>query len=142
MIVTSLPVREIAVACIVDDSRQRVLCAKRRADNPQFPSVWEFPGGKVEAGEAIADALIRECGEELGITPTVYQPLTERHHRYQDFAVCLHVYLVTAFEGEPRGVEGQTVSWVALEQLTELPFLPANHHIIEQLKACCQQLAA
>lgn len=117
----------VAAAVITDG--KRVLLA-RRPEHVHQGGKLEFPGGKVEAGESVQQALQRELQEELDITPQVYEPLIKLTHRYPDKSVCLDVWRVTRFGGEPRGVEGQEIFWRALDQLTASDFPAANVPII------------
>ncbi|WP_390615298.1 8-oxo-dGTP diphosphatase MutT [Maricurvus nonylphenolicus] len=96
--------------------------------------LWEFPGGKVETGEPVADALARELREELAISVTDCEQLIEVSHDYPDKSVLLDVWLVTAFTGEPVGNEGQTVRWVSPEKLSDYQFPAANVPIVEAVE--------
>lgn len=107
----------------------RVLIAKRPLDKHQG-GLWEFPGGKVEAGESVEAALARELAEELGITVTAAQPLIQVRHDYPDKQVLLDVWQVLAFSGEPHGAEGQPLAWVEPAQLPGYSFPAANRPIV------------
>lgn len=102
----------------------------RRPESAHQGGLWEFPGGKVEVGEPVQEALARELDEELGITVTGPQPLIEIKHDYGDKQVLLDVWWVTAFSGEPRGKEGQPIAWVKPEKLSDYAFPAANQPII------------
>ena len=93
--------------------------------------MWEFPGGKVELEELPAQALVRELEEELGILVTEYSPLIQIRHDYPDKSVLLDVWKVTQFEGQPKGMEGQPIEWVAMSNLAERDFPAANLPIIQ-----------
>jgi 8-oxo-dGTP diphosphatase len=100
---------------------------------------WEFPGGKIEAGESPEHALTRELAEELGIKPTITQQWLVRQYDYpatHDSAaktVLLHFYFVTAWQGEITPREGQQLSWQTSQNITVSPVLPANAPIIKAL---------
>jgi 8-oxo-dGTP diphosphatase len=100
---------------------------------------WEFPGGKIEAGESPEHALTRELAEELGIKPNVTQQWLVRQYDYpatHDSAaktVLLHFYFVTAWAGEPTPHEGQQLSWQVADNITVAPILPANAPIMHAL---------
>jgi len=107
----------------------RVLIARRHSDSHQG-GLWEFPGGKVEAGESVEGALARELREELGVTVTASRPLLTVEHDYGDKAVCLDVHLVTEFLGTPESLEGQPLTWVLPDALDHFPFPAANTPIV------------
>lgn len=107
----------------------RVLIAKRPQSAHQG-GLWEFPGGKVEAGESVELALTRELQEELSIFVTSCKPLIQIRHHYPDKSVLLDVYKVLDFTGVPRGAEGQPTKWVSSHELTQYEFPAANKPII------------
>ncbi len=109
-----------------------VLIAKR-ANHQHQGGLWEFPGGKVEAGEHVTDALVRELQEELAITATAFQPLIQIRHDYGDKCVLLDVWVVTEFSGVPVGQEGQPLEWVPLNRLHYYAFPAANRPIVQAL---------
>ncbi|QFU74991.1 8-oxo-dGTP diphosphatase MutT [Halioglobus maricola] len=123
----------VAVGVILD-AQKNVLLTRRAADAHQG-SLWEFPGGKVEVGESVPQALARELREELGIDVTAFQPLLEIRHDYGDKAVLLDVYIVSGFAGEPRGLELQPMVWVAAAELVNYEFPAANVPIVEAVQA-------
>lgn len=126
--VNSRPLVHVAVGVARDDCG-RVLIALRGRHQHQG-NLWEFPGGKVEPGEACAEALAREFKEEVGIDVLATQPLTKIEHHYADKSVMLDVHYITAFAGTALGREGQSVKWVAAEQLWDFPFPAANTPIL------------
>ena len=117
-------------AAAIWNSKRELLIAKRPDDKHQG-GLWEFPGGKVEPGETVLDALSRELDEELGIRLTQAEKLIEVPYHYPDKSVLLDVYSITAFEGEPWGKEGQPVSWVKLDELDGYEFPAANKPILD-----------
>lgn len=118
----------VAVGVIVA-SDKKILIAKR-ADKAHQGGLWEFPGGKVEPGENLHQALERELYEELAIKVIATQPLIKIRHDYGDKVVLLDVHKVTRFSGEPQGNEGQPIAWVAPEKLSDYDFPAANRPII------------
>jgi len=126
----------VVVAAIVN-SQHKVLISKRPADVHQG-GLWEFPGGKLEAGESVEAGLLRELQEELGITLTHSRPLIRVAHDYTDKSVLLDVWRVDGFEGEPAGREGQQIRWVSVDQLRYYEFPEANQPIVTavSLPAC------
>ena len=123
----------VAVGVILDDLG-RVLIS-RRAEDAHQGGLWEFPGGKVEAGESLAVALARELREELDIDIAPGEPLLEIHHDYGDKAVLLDVHVIRAFSGQPRGLENQPLAWVHPDSLCDYAFPAANVPIIEAVQA-------
>lgn len=103
---------------VIKNSQGQVLLAKRPLDTHQG-GLWEFPGGKVEDGENVNDALRRELREEIAIDVVSAEPLIKIQYRYPDKHVLLDVWQVTAFSGHAVGNEGQTVIWVEPDQLTQ-----------------------
>ena len=114
------------------DPQGRVLIT-RRAPQTHQGGLWEFPGGKVEPGETIVDALARELKEELGVTVLISEPFMTLEHDYGDQCVCLAVHRVTSWRGEPSGMEGQPLAWEQPANLTDWPFPAANQPILTRL---------
>lgn len=125
-----MPTTEVKVAAGVIERDGQVLVTQRAAQAHQG-GLWEFPGGKLEAGETAAQALIRELAEELNIHVTRQSPLIEIAHDYGDKQVRLFVSVVHDFEGNPQGMEGQPMQWVAAAELNTLNFPAANLPIIQ-----------
>lgn len=103
----------------------------QRPENKPYAGYWEFPGGKVEPGESIVDALKREFVEELGVEVMDADPWCCVEHVYPHAHVRLHFYVIREWLGEPQGLEGQAFAWqgkVAVE-----PLLPATIPLIEWL---------
>jgi len=117
---------------VIKNQRGEVLISKR-ADNTHQGGLWEFPGGKLEAGENTAKALKRELLEELNITVLTSTPLTQVKHHYSDMSVCLDVHTVESFYGDACGMEGQPIKWIATAELKNYSFPAANAAIIEAL---------
>jgi 8-oxo-dGTP diphosphatase len=123
----------VAVGVILN-ANQQVLIARRAIDSHQG-GLWEFPGGKVETGETLEQALFRELKEELAIVVSECSPLVKIEHDYGDKLVLLDVCLVRFFTGDAVGVEGQVLRWIGLDQLGEYQFPAANKPIVELLTA-------
>ena len=116
-------------AAVIRDTNGKILIAKR-ADTQHQGGLWEFPGGKVEADEAVESALARELLEELGIVVSAARPLIKVQHDYSDKQVLLDVWEVSAFTGEPHGAEGQPLAWVTARELADYEFPAANQPIV------------
>ncbi len=116
-------------AGVISNTRGEILIAKRD-QNAHQGGLWEFPGGKLESGEAVDVALVRELQEELGITATQLSPLIQIRHDYSDKSVLLDVWRVTDFDGEAHGREGQPVRWVSPVELNQYSFPAANVPIV------------
>jgi len=120
-------------AAAIFDSQGRVLIARRPAHVDQG-DLWEFPGGKLEPGESVEEALCRELWEEIHIRPTAYRPLIRVPYQYPGKRVLLDVWRVDAFTGTPHGREGQPVRWVGLDELTGYSFPAANRPIVAAVR--------
>lgn len=122
--------KELHVAVgVIEGADGRILIAHRNGSQHQG-NKWEFPGGKVEAGETVTTALARELDEELGIEVLTAESLISIHYNYPDRAVWLDVWKVTEFVGEPQGREGQPVLWVEPALLGDYTFPAANAPIV------------
>lgn len=117
------------VAAVIRNAKQQILLALRPSAK-HMGGLWEFPGGKCEAGESPAQALARELHEELGIVIDHPQSLIQVRHDYPDLHVLLDVYEVLRFSGQAYGAEGQEVRWVAPSTLADYQFPAANRTIV------------
>jgi 8-oxo-dGTP diphosphatase len=133
---TSFPLpRKLVVAGLVVDERGLVLITQRRADQA-LGGLWEFPGGKIEPGEAPARALHRELVEELGASVDVGQVWDVLHHVYPTFELLMLVYRCRLRAGETvRAVEVADLLWVPAAQLPEHDILPADRPLVARLVA-------
>ncbi len=122
---------EVAAA-VIERADGSFLLAQRPAGKV-YAGWWEFPGGKVEAGEPPAAALARELREEIGIEVVKAYPWVSRVHVYEHAVVMLHFYRVVEWRGEPHAREGQALAWQRLDQPVAEPMLPANGPVIASL---------
>ncbi len=120
-------------AGILRNEGGQVLITERTEAGP-FYGLWEFPGGKIHAGEAATVALKRELLEELGIEVTAVEPFMNLTHEYPDRTVELEFFVVPAWRGEPTGLEGQSLRWVDISDLKPDELLPADAPIVELLQ--------
>src|SRR5215468_9275984 len=128
--------RIILVAAVaLVDTDGRVLLAKRPAGK-SMAGLWEFPGGKVDAGETPEAALIRELAEELGIdvTASCLAPFTFASHTYSDFHLLMPLYVCRKWSGIPSAREGQRLAWVRPARLGDYPMPPADAPLIGMLR--------
>ena len=106
----------------------------RRPNHVHQGGLWEFPGGKVETGETVETALVRELHEELGIQVGATRPLIRIRHAYSDKNVLLDVWCVVEYNGQPRGLEGQPLAWAAPQVLSRYALPAADRPIINALR--------
>jgi len=126
----SAPV-DVAVAVLIRSDGAALLA--RRPQSKVYSGYWEFPGGKVEPGEPVTDALRREIREELGVEIERAYPWITRVFAYPHATVRLHFHRVTAWRGEPRALEHQAIAWQQPEAVALAPMLPANGPVLRAL---------
>lgn len=132
---TQRPVTEVAAGILLD-TEGRYLLGQRPEGKP-YAGYWEVPGGKIEKGETIFEALKRELQEELGIEIQTSEELTVLEYDYPHAYVRLHVSIIRDWTGIPQGCENQSLSWelLAAEKPSVEPLLPAAWPMLERLKA-------
>jgi 8-oxo-dGTP diphosphatase len=121
------------VAGILSDRAGRVLLAQRPSGK-HAAGLWEFPGGKIESGETVHDALRRELHEELGIEIGAIEPLIGIPWDFATKSIFLDVYRVLDFKGEPRGCEGQALAWHRVEELADITMPPPDRPVVTALR--------
>jgi 8-oxo-dGTP diphosphatase len=134
--------RKLVVAGLIVGGDRRILITQRRADQA-LGGKWEFPGGKVEPGEAPVDALVRELREEIGVTVGVGRIWDVLFHAYPDFDLVMLVYPCRIVAGAgrepggdaPRAVEVADLAWVDAGDLAAWDILPADRPLVERLRA-------
>jgi 8-oxo-dGTP diphosphatase len=127
----------LVAACALVDADGRVLLARRPVGKP-LAGLWEFPGGKVEAGETPEAALIRELKEELDIDVAAkcLAPLSFASHTYPEFHLLMPLYVCRRWEGDISPLQGQQLAWVRAQKLADYTMPPAD----EPLKAALRDL--
>ena len=123
----------VVVAAALFDRDGRVLIAQRPRGKP-LAGRWEFPGGKLDAGESERQALVRELREELGIEVLAARPFMRLTHAYAERDVALSLWIVERFSGEPRSLDAQALKWVAPGRLGSEDILEADQPFIEALR--------
>ena len=124
----------LVVAVALIDADDRVLIAQR-PEGKALAGLWEFPGGKIDAGERPEDALIRELREELGVTvkEACLAPLTFASYAYPEFHLLMPLYVCRRWEGFVQSREGQALKWVRAKDLRQYPMPPADEPLIPPL---------
>ncbi|HYB34179.1 MAG TPA: (deoxy)nucleoside triphosphate pyrophosphohydrolase [Steroidobacteraceae bacterium] len=122
----------LVVAAAIYDGCGRVLIAQRPAGKP-LAGRWEFPGGKVGAGESEGAALARELREELGIEVTAARPRMRLNHAYGNRSVELSLWIVEHYSGTPQCLDGQRLKWVAPARLPAEDLLEADRPFVALL---------
>jgi 8-oxo-dGTP diphosphatase len=125
----------LVVACALIDPDGRVLLAQRPPDK-SMGGLWEFPGGKLEAGETPEEALIRELHEELGIAvkEACLAPFAFASHAYPDFHLLMPLYVCRRWEGPPQALEHQALKWVRPRDMGSYSMPPADLPLIPMLR--------
>jgi 8-oxo-dGTP diphosphatase len=121
------------VAAALFDSQRRVLLAERPSGK-HMAGWWEFPGGKVGAGESDGDALVRELREELGVDARPEAEIMTLTHEYPDRVVELVLWRATVTAGVPSGLDGQQLKWVSPDKLADEKLLEADRPFITALQ--------
>ena len=120
------------VAALIWDGEKFMAC--QRPAHKARGLLWEFVGGKVEAGETKAQALVRECREELGVSVAVGDVFMEVVHEYPDLTVHLTLFHARILAGEPQRLEHNDIRWITTKEIDEYPFCPADVEILKKLK--------
>ncbi len=123
------------VAGILLDAAGRVLIAERPHGAAHGAGYWEFPGGKIERGEAAPAALQRELSEELGISIGPAEPFMQLSHRYPERHVAIGFWLVRRWSGAVQPCDGQRLAWVEPDRLDSSRLLPADAPVVAALRA-------
>jgi len=122
----------ITVAAAIIQHNQLTLLTRRKPD-AHLGNLWEFPGGKVEPGESLPEALQRELREELGIGVEVLEEFYATTHHYSTRSVDLHFFKCRIVEGEPRALEVAEFRWVNSSDLVSYEFPEADRELVERL---------
>lgn len=128
------PVRVVAAALARAGAAGPELLIAQRPPGSWRAGCWEFPGGKIEPEETGEAALVRELREELGVTARTFIPVGAFTHDYPERSVEILLWLVTAFDGEPAGLDGQALRWMAPGELAGCGLLEADRPMIGPLR--------
>ncbi|MBN3387387.1 (deoxy)nucleoside triphosphate pyrophosphohydrolase [Clostridium botulinum] len=120
------------VGAIIENENNEILCALR-STKMSLPNLWEFPGGKIEKGESLADAIVREIREDLDCTISFIDVFNENTHEYDKFIVNLTIARCKLMEGKPTANEHDKLIWLSKENLISLNWAPADIPAVEQL---------
>ena len=120
------------VAALIWKQDRFLIC--QRPENKARGLLWEFVGGKVEAGETKEEALIRECREELDISLKVGPVFTEVTHEYPDITVHLTLFHAQIEAGEPKLLEHRALAWIRADEIGGYDFCPADETILEKIR--------
>ena len=125
----------IVAACALIDRDGRVLLAQR-PKGKTMAGLWEFPGGKLEAGETPERCLIRELREEIGVDTwaSCLAPLTFASHEYEEFHLLMPLFVCRKWTGTPSGREQQSLAWVRSDGLSKYPMPPADTPLVAMLR--------
>ena len=131
---TALPVTLVAAVALVDIDGRVLL--QQRPEGKSMAGLWEFPGGKIEAGESPEACLIRELKEELAIdvTEACLAPFTFASHGYADFHLLMPLFLCRRWDGVVTAREGQALKWLRPNNIGELPMPPADRPLVAMLR--------
>ena len=119
------------VAALIWDGRKFMIC--QRPAHKARGLLWEFVGGKVEPGETKPHALVRECREELDVTVDVGEAFMEVTHEYPDLTVHLTLFSASIVSGTPKKLEHNDIRWIAVDQIPQYDFCPADDEILQRL---------
>mgnify|MGYP000398652920 FL=1 len=120
------------VAALIWDQGKFMIC--QRPAHKARGLLWEFVGGKVEPGETKEQALVRECQEELAITLDVGEVFMDVLHEYPDLTVHLTLFHATIRKGVPQKLEHNDIRWIAVDEIDQFEFCPADEEILKRLK--------
>jgi 8-oxo-dGTP diphosphatase len=127
-----LPHKQIGVAVIWNQSGQILI--DRRKTSGTMGGLWEFPGGKIEAGETVAECIVREIREELAIEISVGAHLMSIDHTYPTFQLTAIVHHCQHLNGIPQPIESEEIRWVNANDLSQYQFPAANEAIIRTIQ--------
>lgn len=116
-------------AAVIRQNGKILIC--QRPANKNCALLWEFPGGKIEAGETGEQCVVRECQEELDVTLSVERELTDVVYKYPDCTIHLHFYLCDIIAGTPEKKEHNAIAWIAPDEVARYEFCPADKMMLQ-----------
>ena len=132
----SRPVVRVVSAEIQQEGRYLLT---QRSSHAVLPDLWEFPGGRVRAGESDSDALVRALSHRIGATPLVGEQVLEVTHAYDEYNVVLSVYTCSLGDTAPTDAAVQAIAWVSPEEFGDYPFPPADEATVKALVSALDQ---
>lgn len=120
------------VAALIWRGEKFMIC--QRPSHKARGLLWEFVGGKVEAGETPQEALIRECREEIDVLLSVGDVFMDVTHKYPDLEVHLTLFHATVASGEPKKIEHNDIRWITPQEIPDYDFCPADVEILQKIK--------
>ena len=130
--------KAIEVVAALIREKDRFLACQRPAHKARG-LLWEFVGGKVESGETGAEALVRECQEELGVTLSVGGAVMDVTHEYPDLTVHLTLYSTVIAEGMPQKLEHNDIRWITVQEIDTIEFCPADQVFLDAVRNVMKQ---
>lgn len=127
------------VAALIWRKEKFMIC--QRPAHKARALLWEFVGGKVEAGETREQALIRECREELDVLISVGKIFMDVTHEYPDLTVHLTLFHATVAEGEPKKLEHNDIQWITPKEIPNYSFCPADEEILAKICQCYESIS-
>jgi len=129
------------ISIAIVKNQQNKWLITRRQQGQHLAGKWEFPGGKVEEGEALEAAMLRELKEEVDLTAIRFELFESLNFEYEALSLQLHFYIVSEFEGEAKGVEGQDLKWITLDAFADYVFPKANLSVIKKLSCVAHTIS-
>lgn len=116
------------IAAIIHNNEKLLIC--QRPKGKRCEMLWEFPGGKIEAGETPEECIVRECREELGVTIKPEKLIRAVEYEYPGITVNIYFFFCELIDGEPECIEHNDIQWCTIDEIMELPLCPADNKML------------